>query len=303
VFIQNFRPGTGASRRGAIGCIRSAPAHLRPSLRLRLERSVCGTPRLRSVAQALSGFLSVVVDSSRPRFLGPALADAITGIYAAYTAPGAWYSAAGAAAALIRVSMLEAMAHFALEPFAASFRGCHADFERSRAAPASLHSAHRRQHASLRFTCPPSKNLGRSRHPPTHRTSVSAVRLQPSGAIDNYESLNTGTRSAFSLATWRIGSDNWAGDVRTRPSIPLMRSFPTRKSGAGLIVPIAGAHGGTQSVGAARAIRRRSQISVRAAPGRARNLSTAALHGISNGRRALREALPHDGLHGTGQKI
>jgi len=37
----------------------------------------------------LSGFLSVVVDSNRPRFLGPALADAITGLYAAYGVLGA----------------------------------------------------------------------------------------------------------------------------------------------------------------------------------------------------------------------
>ena len=34
-------------------------------------------------AQALSGFLSVVVDPERPRVWGPALADAITGLYAA----------------------------------------------------------------------------------------------------------------------------------------------------------------------------------------------------------------------------
>ena len=39
-------------------------------------------PSYDSVAQALSGFLSVVVDYQRPQFLGPALADAITGIYA-----------------------------------------------------------------------------------------------------------------------------------------------------------------------------------------------------------------------------
>ena len=39
-------------------------------------------PSYDSVAQALSGFLSVVVDYRRPQFLGPALADAITGMYA-----------------------------------------------------------------------------------------------------------------------------------------------------------------------------------------------------------------------------
>ena len=79
-------------------------------------------PSYDSVAQALSGFLSVVVDYRRPQFLGPALADAITGLYAAQ----------GILAALVQrgrtgrgchveVSMLEAMAHFAVEPFAAFF--------------------------------------------------------------------------------------------------------------------------------------------------------------------------------------
>jgi crotonobetainyl-CoA:carnitine CoA-transferase CaiB-like acyl-CoA transferase len=63
-----------------------------------------------------------VVDYSRPQFLGPALADAITGMYASQ----------GVLAALVRrastgrgghveISMIEAMTHFAVEPFAAFF--------------------------------------------------------------------------------------------------------------------------------------------------------------------------------------
>jgi crotonobetainyl-CoA:carnitine CoA-transferase CaiB-like acyl-CoA transferase len=79
-------------------------------------------PSYDSVAQALSGFLSVVVDASRPRFLGPALADAITGIYAAYGVLGALVQRGRTGmGALVEVSMLEAMAHFAIEPFAAFF--------------------------------------------------------------------------------------------------------------------------------------------------------------------------------------
>jgi crotonobetainyl-CoA:carnitine CoA-transferase CaiB-like acyl-CoA transferase len=124
VYIQNFRPGT-AERLGAgvarlqglnprlvccsiSGFGSSGPYHDRPSYD--------------SVAQALSGFLSVVVDNRRPQFLGPALADAITGMYASQ----------GILAALVQrgrsgrgphveVSMLEAMTHFAVEPFAAFF--------------------------------------------------------------------------------------------------------------------------------------------------------------------------------------
>jgi crotonobetainyl-CoA:carnitine CoA-transferase CaiB-like acyl-CoA transferase len=124
VYIQNFRPGA-AERIGA-----GAEQLLRINPRL-VYCSISGfgatgpyaeRPSYDSVAQALSGFLSVVVDYRRPQFLGPALADAITGMYAAQ----------GVLAALVRrgrtnqgghveVSMLEAMAHFAVEPFAAFF--------------------------------------------------------------------------------------------------------------------------------------------------------------------------------------
>jgi len=74
------------------------------------------------VAQALSGFLSVVVDENRPRFLGPALADAITGIYASYGVLGALFDRGRTGKGrVVEVSMLEAMAHFAVEPYAAYF--------------------------------------------------------------------------------------------------------------------------------------------------------------------------------------
>jgi crotonobetainyl-CoA:carnitine CoA-transferase CaiB-like acyl-CoA transferase len=124
VYIQNFRPGT-AERLGA-GVERLQ--QLNPRL---VYCSISGfgssgpyvdRPSYDSVAQALSGFLSVVVDYQRPQFLGPALADAITGLYASQ----------GILAALVQrgrtgrgchveVSMLEAMTHFAVEPFAAFF--------------------------------------------------------------------------------------------------------------------------------------------------------------------------------------
>ena len=124
VFIQNFRPGTaerlgsGADRLRALnprlvycsinGFGRDGPYAERPSYD--------------SVAQALSGFLSVVVDQRDPRFLGPALADAITGIYAAYGILGALVQRGRTGeGTLVEVSMLEAMMHFAVEPFAAYF--------------------------------------------------------------------------------------------------------------------------------------------------------------------------------------
>ena len=124
VYIQNFRPGT-AEKLGA-GAARLR--ELNPRL---VYCSISGfgangpyveRPSYDSVAQALSGFLSVVVDQDRPRFLGPALADAITGIYAAFGVLGALLERAGTGRGkLVEVSMLEAMSHFAVEPFAAYF--------------------------------------------------------------------------------------------------------------------------------------------------------------------------------------
>lgn len=126
VYIQNFRPGT-AERLGA-GVSRLH--ELNPRL---VYCSISGfgssgpyvdRPSYDSVAQALSGFLSVVVDQERPRFLGPALADAITGIYAAFGVLGALFDRSRSGrgrGSHVEVSMLEAMAHFAVEPFAAFF--------------------------------------------------------------------------------------------------------------------------------------------------------------------------------------
>jgi crotonobetainyl-CoA:carnitine CoA-transferase CaiB-like acyl-CoA transferase len=124
VFIQNFRPGT-AER---LGTGSQRLRQLNPGL---VYCSISGfgssgpyvdRPSYDSVAQALSGFLSVVVDAERPRFLGPALADAITGIYAAYGVLGALLDRFRTGRGnLVEISMLEAMAHFAVEPFAAFF--------------------------------------------------------------------------------------------------------------------------------------------------------------------------------------
>ena len=124
VYLQNFRPGTAERLGAGVDRLRA----LNPRL---IYCSISGfgasgpyaeRPSYDSVAQALSGFLSVVVDPERPRFLGPALADAITGIYAAYGVLGALYERSQTGhGRLVEVSMLEAMAHFTVEPFAAFF--------------------------------------------------------------------------------------------------------------------------------------------------------------------------------------
>jgi crotonobetainyl-CoA:carnitine CoA-transferase CaiB-like acyl-CoA transferase len=124
VYIQNFRPGT-AERLGA------GVARLREVNPRLVYCSISGfgssgpyydRPSYDSVAQALSGFLSVVVDNRRPQFLGPALADAITGMYASQGVLAALVQRGRSGrGAHVEVSMLEAMAHFAVEPFAAFF--------------------------------------------------------------------------------------------------------------------------------------------------------------------------------------
>ena len=124
VYLQNFRPGTAERLGAGVKRLRG----LNPRL---VYCSISGfgadgpyaeRPSYDSVAQALSGFLSVVVDQERPRFLGPALADAITGIYAAFGILGVLLERATTGQGrLVEVSMFEAMAHFAVEPFAAYF--------------------------------------------------------------------------------------------------------------------------------------------------------------------------------------
>ncbi len=124
VYIQNFRPGTAARLGAGVEQLQA----INPRL---VYCSISGfgssgpyvdRPSYDSVAQALSGFLSVVVDYRRPQFLGPALADAITGLYASQGILGALVQRGRTAKGChVEISMLEAMAHFAVEPFAAFF--------------------------------------------------------------------------------------------------------------------------------------------------------------------------------------
>ncbi len=124
VYIQNFRPGTAARLNAGVEEL----LKLNPRL---VYCSISGFgatgpyaahPSYDSVTQALSGFLSVVVDYRRPQFLGPALADAITGLYASQGILSALVQRGRTGTGChLEVSMLEAMVHFAVEPFAAFF--------------------------------------------------------------------------------------------------------------------------------------------------------------------------------------
>lgn len=120
VYIQNFRPGA-AERLGAseerlrainprlIYCAisgfgQTGPASQRPSYD--------------TVAQAASGYLNLLVNPANPRVVGPAIADSITGFYAAYGILGALYERERTGRGRkVEVSMLEAMCHFNLDAF------------------------------------------------------------------------------------------------------------------------------------------------------------------------------------------
>ncbi len=120
VYIQNFRPGA-AERLGAgqerlralnprlIYCAISGFGQDGPAAK---------RPAYDTVAQAASGFLNLLINPANPRVVGPALADAITGFYAAYGILGALYERNQTGLGrLVEVSMLESMCHFNLDAF------------------------------------------------------------------------------------------------------------------------------------------------------------------------------------------
>jgi crotonobetainyl-CoA:carnitine CoA-transferase CaiB-like acyl-CoA transferase len=124
VYIQNFRPGAA----GRMGADYETLKEINPKL---VYCSISGfgqtgpyahRPSYDSVTQALSGFLGVAIDPQSPRLLGPAMADAITGIYAALGVLAALIERGNTGhGRLLEISMLEAMMHFAIEPFTGYF--------------------------------------------------------------------------------------------------------------------------------------------------------------------------------------
>ena len=141
VYIQNFRPGVAAK----IGAGEARLRELNPALvycaisGFGPDGPAAARPSYDSVAQAASGFLKLLVNPANPRVVGPALADALTGFYAAYgilgalvererqknaagagattSTPGRPDRAGGAQGRRVEVSMFEAMTHFNLDAF------------------------------------------------------------------------------------------------------------------------------------------------------------------------------------------
>ncbi len=120
VFIQNFRPSVadefnvGAARLQALNpaliyCGISGFGHDGPDA----ER-----PAYDTVAQAASGWLRLLINPKNPRVVGPAIADAVTGFYAAFGILGALHERGKTRhGRRIDISMLEAMCHFNLDDF------------------------------------------------------------------------------------------------------------------------------------------------------------------------------------------
>ncbi len=120
VFIQNFRPGVAEK----LGAGEAELKALNPRL-VYCAISGFGTsgpyrdrPSYDTVAQAASGFLRLVVPPEKPRVIGPAIADAMTGFYAAIGILAALFERQSTGKGRrIDVSMLEAMCHFNLDSF------------------------------------------------------------------------------------------------------------------------------------------------------------------------------------------
>jgi crotonobetainyl-CoA:carnitine CoA-transferase CaiB-like acyl-CoA transferase len=120
VYIQNFRPGVAEQ----IGAGEERLRKLNPRL---IYCAISGfgptgpaahRPSYDTVAQAASGYLRLLVNPAHPRVMGPAIADAVTGYYAAYGILGALHERhATGTGRKVEVSMFEAMAHFNLDAF------------------------------------------------------------------------------------------------------------------------------------------------------------------------------------------
>jgi crotonobetainyl-CoA:carnitine CoA-transferase CaiB-like acyl-CoA transferase len=120
VFIQNFRPGVAAK-------LGVDPARLQALNSRLVYCSISGfgssgpdrdRPAFDTVAQAASGFLRLLLNPAKPRVVGPAIADAMTGIYAAQGVLAALYERERTGRGrLVETSMFEAMCHFNLDDF------------------------------------------------------------------------------------------------------------------------------------------------------------------------------------------
>lgn len=92
-------------------------------------------PAYDTVAQSMSGFFSQLLDPDKPRIAGPAMADAISGLYAALAIASAIAGRAkDGKGHRLDVTMVEAMIAFGTDPFASFFQNRRAPGPYDRAA-------------------------------------------------------------------------------------------------------------------------------------------------------------------------
>ena len=120
VFIQNFRPGVAERLFVDAGRLQA----INPRL-IYADISGFGNdgpwkdrPAFDTVSQACSGFLRLLVNPHKPRVVGPAIGDAVTGFYTAYGILAAIYEREKTGKGRrVETSMFEAMTHFNLDDF------------------------------------------------------------------------------------------------------------------------------------------------------------------------------------------
>ena len=182
VYIQNFRPGV-AEKLG-VGDERLQRAQPAPRSTARSAASAptgpaADRPAYDTVAQAASGFLNLLVNPENPRVVGPAIADSLTGFYAAYGVLGALYERSRTGVGRkVEVSMLEAMAHFNLDAFTHFFQVDEVMGPYSRPSVSQSYVLAARTASGSRCTCPRPRSSGRawpmrSSSPTSSRTRAS----------------------------------------------------------------------------------------------------------------------------------
>jgi crotonobetainyl-CoA:carnitine CoA-transferase CaiB-like acyl-CoA transferase len=120
VFIQNFRPGVAEKLGAGEAALRArAPGLIYCAISgFGVDGPAADRPAFDTVAQAASGYLRLLTPPSNPRVIGPAIADAVTGQYAAQGVLAALLERVGSGKGCrLDISMLEAMYHFNLDSF------------------------------------------------------------------------------------------------------------------------------------------------------------------------------------------
>jgi crotonobetainyl-CoA:carnitine CoA-transferase CaiB-like acyl-CoA transferase len=202
VYIQNFRIGSAEK----LGAGEARLRELNPRL---IYCSISGfgrggpyeqRPAYDNVAQASSAYLSLIVNPQNPRVVGPAVADGITGFYAAYGILAALYEREQTGKGRsVDVSMLESMCHFNIDAFTQYF------------ATGNVPGPYTRASASQSYVleCSDGKWIGlHMSSPPKFWDSLAKVIERPNlfgdprfadriARIENYEALNQTLAAEF----------------------------------------------------------------------------------------------------------